>query len=188
MYLEIFLADFAVFRVFGGISRDFAEMPEFRGSVTVRNIRSPDIHFQWTFSTWKQEKSCSPGTTNIFVPQARIELTPLQILHVYRTDSDGSNKKFASGIKRYIFSFYSRDKKFIKVNVTNVLLFTSISYERKHVSDLSMLVFCFCGHTFVVYLRTTKVHNNSVFQELTLHFLLQKSHLWNSPIPSDFKS
>ena len=35
------LADFAVFRVFGGISRDFAEMPEFRGSATARNIRSP---------------------------------------------------------------------------------------------------------------------------------------------------
>ena len=42
MYLEIFLADFAVFRVFGGISRDFAEMPEFRGSATARNMRSPD--------------------------------------------------------------------------------------------------------------------------------------------------
>ena len=28
MYLEIFLADFAVFRVFLGISRDFAEIPE----------------------------------------------------------------------------------------------------------------------------------------------------------------
>ena len=41
MYLEIFLADFAVFRVFLGISRDFAEMPEFRGSATARNIRSP---------------------------------------------------------------------------------------------------------------------------------------------------
>ena len=41
MYLEIFLADFAVFRVFWGISRDFAEMPEFRGSATARNIRSP---------------------------------------------------------------------------------------------------------------------------------------------------
>ena len=54
-------------------------------------------------------------------------------------------------------------------------------------SDLSMLVFCFRGHTFVVYLRTTKVHNNSVFKELTLHFLLQKSHLWNSPMPSDFQ-
>ena len=27
MYLEIFLADFAVFRVFGGISRDFAGPP-----------------------------------------------------------------------------------------------------------------------------------------------------------------
>ena len=37
------MADFAVFRVFGGISRDFAEIPEFRGSATARNIRSPDI-------------------------------------------------------------------------------------------------------------------------------------------------
>ena len=43
MYLEIFLADFAVFRVFLGISRDFAETPEFRGSATARNIRSPVI-------------------------------------------------------------------------------------------------------------------------------------------------
>ena len=43
MYLEIFLADFAVFRVFWGISRDFAEMSEFRGSATARNIRSPDL-------------------------------------------------------------------------------------------------------------------------------------------------
>ena len=41
MYLEIFLADFSVFRVFFGISRDFAEIPEFRGSTTARNIRSP---------------------------------------------------------------------------------------------------------------------------------------------------
>ena len=41
MYLEIFLEDFAVFRVFLGISRDFAEKPEFRGSGTARNIRSP---------------------------------------------------------------------------------------------------------------------------------------------------
>ena len=41
MYLEIFLADFAVFRVFWGISRDFAEIPEFRGSATAQNIRSP---------------------------------------------------------------------------------------------------------------------------------------------------
>ena len=41
MYLEIFLADFAVFRVFWGISRDFAEIPEFRRSATARNIRSP---------------------------------------------------------------------------------------------------------------------------------------------------
>ena len=45
MYLEIFLADFAVFRVFWGISQDFAEMPEFRGSATARNIRSPDVSY-----------------------------------------------------------------------------------------------------------------------------------------------
>ena len=43
MHLEIFLADFAVFRVFWGISRDFAEIPEFRGSATARIIRSPDL-------------------------------------------------------------------------------------------------------------------------------------------------
>ena len=42
MYLEIFLADFVVFRVFLRISRDFAEIPEFRGSATARNIRSPE--------------------------------------------------------------------------------------------------------------------------------------------------
>ena len=45
MYLEIFLADFAVFRAFLGISRDFAEIPEFHGSATTRNIRSPDKMF-----------------------------------------------------------------------------------------------------------------------------------------------
>ena len=47
---------------------------------------------------------------------------------------------------------------------THISLFTSICYERKHVSDLLMLVFCFCSHTFVVYLQTTKVHSNQHFQ------------------------
>ena len=42
MYLEIFLADFPVFRVFLGISWDFAEIREFHGSATTRNIRSPE--------------------------------------------------------------------------------------------------------------------------------------------------
>ena len=41
MYLEKFLADFAVFCVFLGISRDFVEIPEFRRSATARNIRNP---------------------------------------------------------------------------------------------------------------------------------------------------
>ena len=44
MYSEIFLADFAVFRVFLRISRDFAEISEFRGSATARNIRSPVLN------------------------------------------------------------------------------------------------------------------------------------------------
>ena len=38
MYLEIFLADFAVFRVFWGISQKYLN---FAGPSTVRNIRSP---------------------------------------------------------------------------------------------------------------------------------------------------
>ena len=42
MYLDLFLADFMVFRVFLGISWDFAEIPEFRRSATAQNIRSPE--------------------------------------------------------------------------------------------------------------------------------------------------
>ena len=55
---------------------------------------------------------------------------------------------------------------------THVLLFTPTSYERKYVSDQSMLVFCFHDHTFVVYLWTAKVDKNSIFKEPTLLFLL----------------
>ena len=54
MYLEISPADFAVFRIFGGISRDFAEKPEFRGSATARNIRSPDN----SKCHWWGDKNC----------------------------------------------------------------------------------------------------------------------------------
>ena len=41
MYLIRFLPNFAVFFVFLWISQDFADLPESRGSVTARNIRSP---------------------------------------------------------------------------------------------------------------------------------------------------
>ena len=61
MYLEIFLTDFAVFRVFLGISLDFAEIPEFRGSATARNIRSPDLL-----------KGVLKGLRNIKTPRPRI--------------------------------------------------------------------------------------------------------------------
>ena len=108
------------------------------------------------------------------------------LVRVFYCSSDGSNKRFASGKIHFQFSFMWQEIRHGKWEA-HVLLFTSISYERKQVSDLSMLVFCFRGHTFVVYLWITKVHNNSVFKELTLHFLLQTSHLWNSPMPSDFQ-
>ena len=49
MYLGIFLADFAVFRVFGGISRGFAEIPEFRRSATARNIRGPVNYYVYYY-------------------------------------------------------------------------------------------------------------------------------------------
>ena len=37
-----------IWNYFGRISRDFAEIPEFHGSATARNIRSPDYagHFR----------------------------------------------------------------------------------------------------------------------------------------------
>ena len=41
IYLRRFLPNFAEVCMFLWISRDFADLPEFRGSVTTRNIRSP---------------------------------------------------------------------------------------------------------------------------------------------------
>ena len=52
LYLKIFLADFAVFRVFLAISRDFAEIPEFRGSADRAKYQKPctwpDIYLRKT--------------------------------------------------------------------------------------------------------------------------------------------
>ena len=44
MYLTRCLPNFAVICVFLWISRDFADLPEFRGSATARNIRSPECN------------------------------------------------------------------------------------------------------------------------------------------------
>ena len=92
--------------------------------------------------------------------------------------SDGNNKKFASSKIHFQILLMRQEMNQGKCE-THVLLFTSICYERKHVSDLSMHLFCFRSQTFVVYLRTTKVHSNQRFhfKELTLHFLLRKSCL-----------
>ena len=48
MYLVRFLANFAGFRVFLWISRDFADLLEIRGSATSRNNRSPECTRHWT--------------------------------------------------------------------------------------------------------------------------------------------
>ena len=63
-----------------------------------------------------------------------------------------------------------------------------LEFPLKHVSDQSL---CLSSASRVIslwYLRAKKVHNNSVFKELTVLFLLQKSHLWNRPMPADFQS
>ena len=64
IYLEIFPADFLVFRVFWGISRDFAEIPEFRGSATARNIRSPDYRMRHIHYYFKSKMLISPKMFN----------------------------------------------------------------------------------------------------------------------------
>ena len=51
IYLVRFLANFAGFRVFWWISRDFADLVEIRGSATARNIRSPVYYLV----TWGNE-------------------------------------------------------------------------------------------------------------------------------------
>ena len=108
------------------------------------------------------------------------------LVWVFYCSSDGSEQQFASGkIHFQILFMWQEIHQGTSKCETHILLFTAISHEHKHVSDLSMLVFCFCGHTIVVYLRTTKVHNGSIFKELTLHFILQKSHPWNPPSPSE---
>ena len=54
MYLVRFLANFAGFRLFLWISRDFADLLEIRGSATTRNIRSPvaGTHLTLRVSIW----------------------------------------------------------------------------------------------------------------------------------------
>ena len=84
-------------------------------------------------------------------------------MHGFHCSSDGNNKKFASSKIDFQILLMRQEINQGKCE-THVLLFTSRCYERKHVSDLSMLLFCFRSQTFVVYLRTTKVHSNQPFQ------------------------
>ena len=61
MYLVEFLANSAVFHVFLSISRDFADRPEFRGSATARNFRSPvcvKLGMQWEDSMTRAVAEC----------------------------------------------------------------------------------------------------------------------------------
>ena len=106
MYLEIFLADFAVFRVFLGISRYFAEIPEFRGSATAQNIRSPasrghylhgGVKMNFIFSWWKQyftnvQSECvkycfSPQENKIHIFKPLVNFT----VYIFRSHTPSTN-------------------------------------------------------------------------------------------------
>ena len=79
MYLEIFLADFAVFRVFLGISQDFAEIPEFRGSATARNIRSPERKTKFVqvyCLPTRKGRRCSHRENNHRMPESDDQILP----------------------------------------------------------------------------------------------------------------
>ena len=56
MYLEIFLADFAVFRIFLGISRDFAGPRPREISEALTLLRNTDFyyypHLGWVVQSW----------------------------------------------------------------------------------------------------------------------------------------
>ena len=56
-----YFRNFAVFCVFLWISRDFADLPQFRGSATARNIRTPVLRRRtWRRGLWNSPYS-SPG-------------------------------------------------------------------------------------------------------------------------------
>jgi len=67
-----FLANFAVFHVFLSISRDFADIPEFRGSATARNFRSPVTCYNCHATCFAKKKNLgcgwlSLGSNNVIV-------------------------------------------------------------------------------------------------------------------------
>ena len=123
---------------------------------TVKIFRQSTLHPFIRYVVW---------TKSVIIWQAFLGSEGL--VRVFYCSSDGSNKKFAS--RRYIFRFYWCDNSQEINQLVNVKLYCSLLYgttcmSRKPVSDLSMLVFCFRSHTFVLYLRTTKVHSNQRFQ------------------------
>ena len=77
MYLIRFLPNFAVFFVFLWISRDFADLPEFRGSATARNIRSP-------VSCWKNIFQHSHSKKNFVSPRGHVTSSMYVFLCVVR--------------------------------------------------------------------------------------------------------
>ena len=61
------------------------------------------MHFQWTISTWKEEKPCSPRTKEISMPTARIELATLRF--------SGWNVRFSCSIRRVVSSILASGTK-----------------------------------------------------------------------------
>ena len=74
MYLEIFLADFTVFRVFLGISRDFGEIPEFR-EISEALFHGADGGGNATFFFLFEGRRTSEKALLIFLPIAQLLLS-----------------------------------------------------------------------------------------------------------------
>ena len=67
MYLIRFLPNFGVFFVFLWISRDFVDLPEFRGSATARNVRSPVYYRSYLSNPTSPPPPPSPWKMNVRV-------------------------------------------------------------------------------------------------------------------------
>ena len=82
-------------------------LQDFWKLILMIHLWAAHIHFQWTFSTWKEEKPCSPGTKEISMPRARIELATLRF--------SGWNVLYTCSIRRVVSSILALGTKIFVV-------------------------------------------------------------------------
>ena len=120
--------------------------PKYRRVFDLPSLRLFICHVVCTKSVLNPYTSCSVHEC-LIIWQAFLRSEGLvRVFTVHRGSSGRSNKKLASSKICFQILFMWQEIHQGKCE-THILLFTAISYERKHVSDLSMLVFCFHGHS-----------------------------------------